>query len=321
MHKFYTVVIFIFLSINSFAQQIPTNGLIAWYPFCGNSNDMSGNGHNLINSNAVLATDRFGNLNNAYQFNGTNSILYMNSMFNLPGDFTYSCWAQADTDLNAMIIYLGYSGSNGYGIIESDAPVYSIGHNFTVLFGNVNHMATYTIAKHQWHHAVIRQTGSFMDFYLDTVHIGTITAAFQAPCCEFTVGADTFKTGHVFMGRIDDIAVYNRSLSLSEITELFVAGNNCTLSVNEIPSNLEDFKIYPNPNNGLFCIEANLNGNEAVKVKIINPLGQIIFKQDFISNTSLFKQYIQLPAISSGLYFVSVETSQSKIVKPVSIKL
>ena len=40
-----------------------TKGLIAYYPFNGNANDMTGNGHNGVPNNATLTTDRFGNQN------------------------------------------------------------------------------------------------------------------------------------------------------------------------------------------------------------------------------------------------------------------
>ena len=43
-------------------------GLKAWYPFCGNANDLSGNNLNGNVSGAQLSTDRFGNLNSAYSF-------------------------------------------------------------------------------------------------------------------------------------------------------------------------------------------------------------------------------------------------------------
>ena len=50
--------------------QIPTNGLVAYYPFNGNANDASGNGNNGIVNGATLTTDRLGNMNSAYTFNG-----------------------------------------------------------------------------------------------------------------------------------------------------------------------------------------------------------------------------------------------------------
>src|ERR1039458_3177906 len=63
------------LSIGCFAQVDLSNGLIAWYPFNGNANDASSNGHNGIVKNATLTKDRFGNDNNAYYCDGTNKAI------------------------------------------------------------------------------------------------------------------------------------------------------------------------------------------------------------------------------------------------------
>ena len=53
---------------------VPTNGLVGWWPFNGNANDESGNGINGSVNGAILATDRIGNLNDAYSFNDNSSI-------------------------------------------------------------------------------------------------------------------------------------------------------------------------------------------------------------------------------------------------------
>ena len=52
---------------------VPSNGLIGYCPFNGNANDESGNGNNGVVNGAILTSDRNGNLNSAYSFNGINS--------------------------------------------------------------------------------------------------------------------------------------------------------------------------------------------------------------------------------------------------------
>ena len=50
-----------------------SKGLVAYYPFDGNSNDESGNGRHANSVNATLSADRFGASNKAYDFNGIDS--------------------------------------------------------------------------------------------------------------------------------------------------------------------------------------------------------------------------------------------------------
>ncbi|MCH1582478.1 MAG: LamG domain-containing protein, partial [Flavobacteriales bacterium] len=51
-------------------DHVPTDGLVAWYPFNGNANDESGNGHDGIITGATFAEDRHGNGDASIEFNG-----------------------------------------------------------------------------------------------------------------------------------------------------------------------------------------------------------------------------------------------------------
>src|SRR4030095_509199 len=90
----------------AFAQipyYIPTDSLVAWYPFNDNANDESGNGHNgVANNTTLITTDRCGVPNSAYYFNGqTSQIIIPDSLFN--GGWTghtICCWFNSDTLLN-----------------------------------------------------------------------------------------------------------------------------------------------------------------------------------------------------------------------------
>jgi len=78
MKKSLLFIVLAALTLNVFAQ-IPTNGLIAYYAFSGNANDQSGNSNNGTVTNATLTSDRFGNANSAYSFNGSSVITVNNS--------------------------------------------------------------------------------------------------------------------------------------------------------------------------------------------------------------------------------------------------
>ncbi|MBU1873943.1 hypothetical protein KJ688_09490, partial [bacterium] len=50
------------------------DGLVAYYPFNGNADDESGNGHDgdTTGHSPVITIDRFGNINSAYEFDSGN---------------------------------------------------------------------------------------------------------------------------------------------------------------------------------------------------------------------------------------------------------
>ncbi|MDH4071147.1 MAG: hypothetical protein OEV30_12075, partial [Ignavibacteria bacterium] len=86
------------LSFSSDAQ-VPTDGLVAYFPFNGNAHDESGNGNDGAVHGAQLAQDRFGNQNSAYRFDGINDyILFGNNPSTLLlGDMSISVWIQMGT--------------------------------------------------------------------------------------------------------------------------------------------------------------------------------------------------------------------------------
>lgn len=54
-----------------FPRHVPTDSLLAWWPFNGNANDESGNGFNGTVTGATLTDDRNGKANAAYYFSGS----------------------------------------------------------------------------------------------------------------------------------------------------------------------------------------------------------------------------------------------------------
>lgn len=109
MKKFFSLLLLFFATTFLVNAQIPTNGLVAWYPFIGNAHDSSGNGYNgTIMNGAYLTTDRFGNANNAYSFDGMNdyiNIITTNgfSQFNNPQtQYTFIAWIKTSTPTNSV---------------------------------------------------------------------------------------------------------------------------------------------------------------------------------------------------------------------------
>jgi hypothetical protein len=92
------------LSISTFAQiptYVPANGLVGWWPFNGNANDESGNGNNGTVNGATLTTDRFGNANSAYDFDGVSNYIDCGPLNAIPStvqDITQNAWVLAPTD-------------------------------------------------------------------------------------------------------------------------------------------------------------------------------------------------------------------------------
>ena len=86
---------FAIISMAQVPSYIPTDSLIAWWPFTGNAIDSSGNGNNGTVNGATLTTDRFGNLNSAYYFSSSGCATRIDATVNtsrIQSGLTISVW-------------------------------------------------------------------------------------------------------------------------------------------------------------------------------------------------------------------------------------
>ena len=239
----------ILLSISLFIAvanaQIPTNGLVAWYPFNGNANDSSGNGHNGTPYNgAALTTDRFGNPNNAYAFDGYDDEIEVpnSDLLNILGDITISAWfnsAVAPTFRTSYTIVSKRDTINGYNI-PFDAQInyqYGIPTDYgkPMFVSAVNNSyqtleSPATISENVWNHIAMVVKSSNLIIYLnDSVILNTtidnsLRIGNSAPLW-IGSGARPDYPAERFSGSIDDIRIYNRALSDSEIQILYNEAN------------------------------------------------------------------------------------------------
>jgi hypothetical protein len=77
---------------------------------------------------------------------------------------------------------------------------------------------------------------------------------------------------------------------------------------------LVDFSLYPNPNNGSFTIQFNSTSNNVIPIAVHDLSGRIIFENKY-PNKGSFLQNIQLDHIQSGIYLITVQDENKKMVK------
>jgi hypothetical protein len=82
--------------------------------------------------------------------------------------------------------------------------------------------------------------------------------------------------------------------------------------------NLESllFKVYPNPNSGLFMLEINMAQTsevvQEVKVEIINSLGQLFYQKVIPAKQGYVSEEIILESsMHTGIYFLKVSMGEN----------
>ena len=220
---------------------LPAEGLVGWWPFTGNAIDSSGNGNNGVATNAILTTDRFGKSNAAYNFNGWNSRIDIPDAASLRcRKITLSAWVlNRNLAKTSQIIYKGTltGDSEGYslnsinGFASSAAKVGGncvSGYDWKIIWGKNN------LEEAVWEHIVTTYDGTDYKMYvngvLDTTSVfGGLIDVCVGSQLRFGYNHNRWPqdSGDGFDGYIDDIAIWNRALSLTEITQLYTSTVEC----------------------------------------------------------------------------------------------
>jgi hypothetical protein len=219
-------------------SQIPTDGLVAYYPFNGNADDESGNGNHGVVHGAVLCADRFSNPNSAYEFDGTDNYVdlgYTTDLL-LRGDLTLSAWVR----LRETPSFFGsIIGKGGYGEDESTNQPF----NFHVINSgetphlrhshehgsgiNTDVMSVRPLEKEVWMHAALVRNVilNTYRFYINGEPEGDFTYETDPTGGEAGVSyigwSPTGSPGQGFDGTIDDLRIYDRPLTDDEILTLY----------------------------------------------------------------------------------------------------
>lgn len=211
-----------------------TTSLVAYYPFSGNADDATANHNNGAVSNATLTTDRFGNADSAYYFNGTNAYIQVPFQTYLDRNqtqgYTVAFWFRFDNNPGYVDILdksHGWSDYTSKNWVIQITPADGSGTR-TFGFGGGNgsdwlgSADTPIPLDAQWHHAAGTLLGQTFQFYVDGVLKSTAT--FEGTVVD-TVG-DLFIGRHYdildryYQGDIDEIRLYQRALSGDEIAQL-----------------------------------------------------------------------------------------------------
>jgi len=82
---------------------------------------------------------------------------------------------------------------------------------------------------------------------------------------------------------------------------------------------LQDFNIYPNPNNGNFNVQFTSNSSNEIKIGVHDLRGRLVLEQEY-QNTGTFNQNVKLNGVQAGIYLVTVQDGDRRETKKIVIE-
>ena len=229
----FTNLLFCLLSVSFSAfAQVPTNGLVAYYPFNGNANDETGNGNNGTVHGASLATDRFGKVNSAYSFDGTADIELPTTNLVL-SEYSYSFWAQVTPvpEVGSLYVAMSIGGDGGDQHVACDNQYVSSYNGWAAdsYYGSGLQYLNFqqsALIQNKWSLITVTRNANSLKLYYDGNLVATdetvesTSPYYGTSNLKAFIGKRCLST-LPFKGLIDDVRIYNRALTEVEVQSLY----------------------------------------------------------------------------------------------------
>ena len=219
------------------------SGLVSWWPGENDANDIQGSNHGTLQNGATFASGKVGQ---AISFDGVNDFIRIEDNSNLrlgTGEMTIDAWviASPSNTFRAIAAKVGLSfpfpgyalrvtDDNKVEFFAVDCATGSCGFSLPGGSGSRQPVrSTSVVADNNFHHVTgVRRSDGTLEIYVDGVLENTRLEPLRN-----TDSADPFTIAEInaggpeqpFNGIIDEVDIYNRALSTSEIQSIYNAGS------------------------------------------------------------------------------------------------
>jgi len=184
--------------------------------------DISGKGNNGTGIDFEGDEIVAGKYGKALNFDGTNDLLNitLNSLPTGSSDRTISFWAYSDGTQNKSIIGYGNKATNqSFDITYVDGiiGINSTGNDVSTDFGNT------ICSDGQWEYVVFTYDGSTIKSYIDGVNKNSVEQVLNTiDSGQLQIGGGILDSNDFFDGKIDNLMIWNRTLSWDEINQSYM---------------------------------------------------------------------------------------------------
>lgn len=241
-------------------------GLVSYYKLNEASGAVIDSLNNYNGTNAGATPNVSGKIGTAYDFDGINDYINVSGAGNFAGQpFTINMWVNPDS--------LAYSDAVFGGGLETGLGCYAIyfDNGGNLVYGKrgaSEHISTAQFSTGSWQMLTITYNSSGVSFFRNGSYVETktVTDTFACPY-SYVIGAGS---SDYFNGTIDEAGIWNRSLSILEVSDLYNNGTGITYTPDATPPSTTQPIIIPaNPvtTNNLTC-NATLTDNKQTTLTV-----------------------------------------------------
>ena len=206
----------------------PPSGLVAWWPGDGSADDVLGDNDGILQNGASFASGIAGG--QAFRLDGVDDYVQIPSM-NIGNTFSIDFWVYPEerSENYEHLISNHFASSDHFGALYLRDGNLEYWQNSAAWFQQVP--GSQTIQPNTWSHITLTYDGIKIRIYADGSELSGVTTTGNEHSETFNsalrIGSSDPHESSYFKGLIDDVGLYNRALSVSEIQALSSGGDKC----------------------------------------------------------------------------------------------
>ncbi len=203
-------------------------GLVSWWSGDGNALDSRSRNNGTLENGATFAA---GEVGQGFNFDGIDDQISIphNTNQNVGSNLTIEAWINPTSLIHGETILQKRSTSNtgGYVFEPTQPPGSPNGLHFVIMIGGVYKTLNpaNVLAAGVWQHVAATYDGAFMRIYVNGIQVASQaqTGPIDPVSDPIVIGRNVVSSVP-FGGEIDEVGLYNRTLSATEIQAIFNAG-------------------------------------------------------------------------------------------------
>lgn len=305
------------ITLGSISQPLTTS-LTACYDLDGNASEPINSLTGTI-SVATATVDRFNNVSSALHFNGST-----NCFVQLPEDpllkpspaISFALWVKPVSLAGGMhIVFTKNNQSSNFEAYQFEifgGTYWRLNKANSTLNDIV--LSTSTVVINQWYHIACTIDNTSLKLYVNGVLEGTTNSTFSG--FDYMTGKKVYLGGtnesfnHPFIGTLDNLKFWNRVISPTEVTQLYLSDPPCLQAASISPElTLQpELSYFPNPVENVLRLRSQISQS----VSLLDAQGHLLQRYDLKPGEPV---KADLSGYQPGLYFLKSDLPMLKVLK------